>query len=130
MQLLEFKIQSKFAHALEHKKSVEILLINYMCQFEEKGSLAYVSDSDMQRVLGKKKSDKIWVVEILPFLVLMELGQGAHQVSTLYLSFIILPLPLRLELQGIGKDLRTPNWRTCDQAIQRAQIHVDKHEKR
>lgn len=55
MQLLEFKIQSKFAHALEHKKSVEILLINYMCQFEEKGSLAYVSDSDMQRVLGKKK---------------------------------------------------------------------------
>lgn len=54
MQLLGFKIQSKFACALGYKKSVEILLINYMCQLEKK-KVPYGSDSDLQRVMGGKK---------------------------------------------------------------------------
>lgn len=40
-----------------------------------------------------KKNDKICVVEFPLLLVLVELGQDSHHVSTIYLSFLILPFP-------------------------------------
>lgn len=59
MQLLGFKIQSKFACALRHKKSVESLLINYTCQFEKK-RWPVVQIQTCKEFWGKKKKgDKI-----------------------------------------------------------------------
>lgn len=58
MQLLGFKIQSKFACALRYKKSVGILLINYMCQLEKK-RWPMVQIQICKEFWGKKKGDKI-----------------------------------------------------------------------
>lgn len=59
MQLLGFKIQSKFACALGYKKSVEILLINYMCQLEKKKRCPMVQIQTCKELWGEKKGDKI-----------------------------------------------------------------------
>lgn len=53
MQLLEFKIESKFVYVLKYEELVEILLIKLCVNSWEK--VACVSNSDLQRVLRETK---------------------------------------------------------------------------
>lgn len=54
MQLLGFKIQSKFACAFRYKKSVESLLINYMCQSEKNKRWPMVQIETCKEFWGEK----------------------------------------------------------------------------